>query len=144
MMDLFDVNILVNSSNIDSSDHASCFGWLEATTNGAANFGVADLVLSGFIRIATNRKIFPRPLSTEEAVSVVEGIRSRPNCAVIHPGPRHWGIFIDLCQKVGARSNLVPDAYLAALAIESGCEWVSADRDYARFPGLRWRHPLDG
>jgi hypothetical protein len=58
------------------------------------------------------------------------------------PGERHWGIFRRLCNEVGARGNLVPDAYLAALAIESGSEWVTTDRDYARFPGLRWRHPL--
>ena len=60
----------------------------------------------------------------------------------IAPGPRHWGIFAGLCRTTGVRGNLVPDAYLAALAIESGSEWISTDRDYARFPGLRWRHPL--
>jgi toxin-antitoxin system PIN domain toxin len=142
-MDLFDVNVLVHSSNSESPDHQCCFEWLAATTNGSANFGVADLVLSGFVRIATNRKVFPRPLSTEEALAVVEGIRNRPNCVVIQPGSRHWRLFIDLCKTVGARANLVPDAYFAALAIESGCEWITTDRDYARFPGLRWRHPLD-
>jgi predicted nucleic acid-binding protein len=62
---------------------------------------------------------------------------------LISPGSRHWGIFVDLCRKVGAKGNLIPDAYLAALAIESGSEWITTDRDYARFPGLRWRHPLD-
>jgi hypothetical protein len=61
----------------------------------------------------------------------------------VSPGPRHWGIFADLCRKANARGHLVPDAYLAALAIESGSEWITTDRGYARFPGLRWRHPLD-
>lgn len=59
------------------------------------------------------------------------------------PGERHWEIFTRLCRSARARGNLVPDAYLAALAIESGTEWITTDRDYARFPGLRWRHPLD-
>jgi len=59
------------------------------------------------------------------------------------PGKRHWAIFTRLCRDVEAKGNLVPDAYLAALAIESGCEWVTTDRDFARSSGLRWRHPLD-
>ena len=57
------------------------------------------------------------------------------------PGPRHWEIFARLCRESEARGNLVPDAYLAALAIESGCEWVTTDRDFSRFPGLRWKTP---
>ncbi|MFI5265845.1 MAG: PIN domain-containing protein, partial [Chloroflexota bacterium] len=58
------------------------------------------------------------------------------------PGPRHWDIFTSLCTRAGATGNLVPDAYLAALAIESGSEWITTDRGFARYPGLRWRHPL--
>ncbi len=58
------------------------------------------------------------------------------------PGPRHWEIFVRLCRAVRVKGNLVQDAYLAALAIESGSEWITTDRDYSRFPGLRWRHPL--
>ncbi len=100
-------------------------------------------MLSGFLRIVTNPKAFTAFSTTDEAIKVVEGIRNRSNCLVIQPGMQHWGIFVDLCQRVNARGNLVPDAYLAALAIESGSEWITTDRDYARFPGLRWRHPLD-
>ncbi len=69
-------------------------------------------------------------------------MRESPSFVPIAPGPRHWGIFAGLCRTTGVRGNLVPDAYLAARAIESGSEWISTDRDYARFPGLRWRHPL--
>ena len=142
-MVLFDVNILVHSTNGQSPEHQTCFDWLESTINSAANFAAADLVLSGFVRIATNRKIFPQPLSTDDALGVVERIRNRPNCVLVQPGPQHWNVFAELCRKVGARGNLVPDVYLAALAIESGSEWITTDRDYSRFPGLRWRHPLD-
>jgi hypothetical protein len=62
---------------------------------------------------------------------------------VLSPGPRHWQIFTGLCAETGARGNLIPDAYLAALAIETGSEWITTDGDYRRFPGLRLRHPLD-
>jgi predicted nucleic acid-binding protein len=70
-------------------------------------------------------------------------VREHSQAVVIAPGPRHWGIFLGLCERTKARGNLVADAYLAALAIESGSEWITTDRDYAQFPGLRWRHPLE-
>jgi predicted nucleic acid-binding protein len=70
-------------------------------------------------------------------------IRTRPNVVAIAPGPRHWDIFERLSEAAGAKGNLCADAYLAALAIESGSEWITTDRDFARFNDLRWRHPLD-
>ncbi len=69
-------------------------------------------------------------------------VRDRANCVVVEPGERHWEIFTRLCQDTHAKGNLIADAYLAALALESGSEWITTDRDYARFPGLRWRHPF--
>jgi hypothetical protein len=81
------------------------------------------------------------PLRT--AIAFVEALRSRPNCVVVAPGPRHWGIFTELCRRAGAKGNFIPNTFLAALAIETGCEWVTTDRGFARYPGLRWRHPLD-
>jgi hypothetical protein len=60
---------------------------------------------------------------------------------LIQPGERHWDIFKRICTEADARGNLAPDAWFAALAIESGCEWITLDRDYARFPGLQWRVP---
>jgi len=112
-------------------------------TSGSA-YGMSDLVLSGFLRVITSPRAFDPPMPTERALSAVEALRSRPNCVVIAPGERHWEIFTRLCRETGIKGNLVPDAYLAALAIENGCEWVTTDRDYARFAGLRWRHPLEG
>jgi toxin-antitoxin system PIN domain toxin len=108
-----------------------------------AAFGVADLVLSAVVRVATNPRVFTPPPSMEAVLAYVDGLRSQPNAVVVAPGRRHWSIFTGLCRDVAARGNLVTDAYLAALAIESGSEWITTDRDYARFPGLRWRHPLD-
>jgi hypothetical protein len=80
--------------------------------------------------------------SIDDALAFVERLRSRENCVVVSPGPGHWDIFVDILRATGATGNLVPDAYLAALAIESGSEWITTDRDFGRFPGLRWRHPF--
>jgi uncharacterized protein len=106
-------------------------------------YGMTDLVLSGFLRVVTHPRVFRDPTPLDTALAFVSEVRDHPNCVSISPGERHWGIFTRLCRTAGVRGSLVPDAYLAALAIESGAEWVTADRDYARFPGLRWRHPLD-
>jgi toxin-antitoxin system PIN domain toxin len=100
-------------------------------------------VLSGFLRIVTHPKVFRKPTPLSNAIAFCETIRSQPHATVLSPGPRHWQIFTRLCAEAGARGNLVPDAYLAALAIESGSEWITTDGDYRRFQGLRLRHPLD-
>lgn len=100
-------------------------------------------MLSGFLRIVTHPRVFSPPTPLRAALDFAEALRDQPNCVVLAPGPRHWEIFTGLCLQADARGNLVPDAYLAALAIESGSEWITTDRDYARFPGLRWRHPLE-
>ena len=138
-----DVNVLVYAHRRDAPDHSRYLAWLEAVVNADEAFGVADIVLSGFLRVVTHPRVFDPPTALEEALVFVEALRRRPNCVPIAPGPRHWQLFTTLCQRAGARGNLVPDAYLAALAIESGSEWITTDRGFARFPRLRWRHPLD-
>ena len=105
-------------------------------------YGLSDLVLSGFLRVVTHPRVFRQPSPLEAALAFASEVRDRHNCSPVTAGERHWEIFTRLCRDVGARGNLVADAYLAALAIESGSEWITTDRDYARFPGLRWRHPL--
>ena len=100
-------------------------------------------MLSGFVRIVTNRRIFGIPTPTGEAFVFAETLRTRPNAVVLKPGERHWQIFSRLCIGMDAKANVIADAYHAAHAIESGSEWITTDRDFARFPGLRWRHPLD-
>ncbi len=99
--------------------------------------------MSGFVRVVTHPKVFKRPSNVTEALAFVEQLREQPNCVRVEPGPRHWDLFRRLCVEAGVKGNLVPDAYLAAIAIESGCEWISTDRDFSRFGGLRWRHPLE-
>ena len=143
-MILPDVNVLVHAYRTDAPRHAEYRHWLEAAADSPAPFALSDLVLSGAMRVLTHPRVFKTPTPGAEIVAELQRLRSRPNCVVVSPGSRHWSIFVDLVTQAGARGNLVPDAFLAALAIESGSEWVTTDRDFARFPGLRWRHPLDG
>lgn len=140
-MDLADVNVLVHAHREDAPDHTRCHEWVSRMLASPRAYAVSDLVLSGFIRVVTHPRIFREPSPVESALAFVSEIRDRPNAVPVAPGPRHWSIFLDLVEGAGARGNLIPDAYLAALAIESGCEWVTTDRDFARFDELRWRHP---
>jgi toxin-antitoxin system PIN domain toxin len=138
-----DVNVLIYAHNADDPRHLEYSSWLSAAVNGDRPFGLSSLVASAFLRIATHPKVLANPLDIEQALNVIEPLRSAPAVVPMDPGPRHWDIFAKLCRRVGARGNIVPDAYLAALAIEHDAEWYSADRGFARFPGLRHRHPLD-
>ena len=139
---LVDVNVLVYAFRRDAPDYRRYANWLRELIDSDAAFGLADLVLSGFMRIVTHPAIFAPPSTIERATSFVDQLRRRPQCVSVAPGPRHWGVFTALCRQAGATGNLVPDAYLAAMAIESGCEWISTDRGFARFSGFRWRHPF--
>ena len=141
-MVLPDVNVLVYAHREDAPQHAGYREWVENVINGDESYGLSDLVLSGFVRVATHPKVFARPSTLADALVFTEQMRDRPNCVPIAPGPRHWKIFRTLCAQVGAKGNLVPDAYLAAMAIESGCEWITTDRDFSRFKALRCRHTL--
>jgi len=138
-----DVNVLVYAHRTDIPEHLRYREWLLGIQEAEEPFGISDFVLSGFLRIVTNPRIFRKPTPLSIALSFATELRNALNAVPVGPGPRHWEIFEKLCRDAGARGALVPDAYLAALAIESGCEWVTTDRDFARFPGLRWRHPLD-
>ena len=141
-MILLDVNVLVYAYRADTPNHEVYRQWLEAVINSEQAYGMSDLVLSGFLRIVTHPRIFAPPSSIREAMQFVTAVRQQPNCVNIIPGSRHWQIFQSLCREPGIKGNLVPDAYLAALAIESGSEWITTDGDFARFPNLKWQHPL--
>ena len=141
---LLDVNVLVYAHREDAPNHKAYRRWLEDVVNSEQAYGLSDLVLSGFLRVVTHPRVFNPPSPMDLALEFLEPLRSRANSLQVRPGERHWEIFSRLCREAGARGNLVPDAFLAALAIESGCEWITTDRDYARFYGLKWRHPLAG
>lgn len=142
-MVLIDVNVLLYAFRADSPAHEAYRDWLEALVNSDEPYGAADAVLAAFVRIATHPRIFNPPATLEDALGFAAALRSRPNCLSVAPGPRYCEIFARLCRAAGAKGNLVADAAFAALAVESGSEWVTTDRDYSRFPGLKWRHPLE-
>ncbi|MCO5991776.1 type II toxin-antitoxin system VapC family toxin [Actinoallomurus rhizosphaericola] len=142
-MRLVDVNVLVYAHRPDMADHEQYRGWLFEMMDGPEPFAVSDLVLSGFVRVVTNRRIYKDPTPLTTALAAVSTLRNRSNCVPLVPGPRNWAIFTELCEKTGANGNDVADAYHAALAIEHGCEFITTDKGFSRFPGLRWRHPLN-
>jgi uncharacterized protein len=110
--------------------------------NGREIFCISPQALSSVIRIVTQRRFFPQPSSLIEVVDFASALLSHPHSQIIEPSPSHWNIFTDLCRTANAKGNLVQNAWFAALAIESGCEWITNDRDYARFAGLQWRAPF--
>lgn len=140
-MRLFDVNVLVYAHRADADHHEACREFLDDTIADPASFGLTSLALSGFLRIVTHPRIFKAPTPLADALDFVAALRDQPQAIVIEPGPRHWDLFTSLSAQVAARGNLIPDAYLAAIAIESGSEWVTTDGDFARFPRLRWIDP---
>ena len=142
-MILLDVNVLVYAHRRDAARHEEYRAWLERTLTAAQPYGLSDLVLSGFIRVVTHPRVFRDPTPVAEALAFVDAVRDRSNGVRVEPGPRHWDIFRELCRRAEARGNLVPDAYLAAMAIESGAEWITTDGDFRRFAGLQARHPLE-
>jgi uncharacterized protein len=137
-----DVNVLLYAFRRDSPHHVQYRRWLEALVNAQSAYGIAPQVLASVIRISTHARIYIQPSTLDEAMEFCRTLLTPDTCTIVHPSERHWDIFVDLCRKSGARANLIQDAWFAALAIESGCEWVTTDRDYARFPELRWRAPF--
>lgn len=140
-MILPDVNVLVHAFRSDSPNHMQCRDWLHTVVNGDARYGISPQVLSGVVRVATHPKVFVRPSTLDEVLRFCNILLEQPHCVIVQPGEHHWEIFTRLCTQADARGNLVPDAWFAALAVESGCEWITLDRDYARFPQLQWRVP---
>ena len=126
----------------EAPNHDEYRAWLEQLLAGVTAFAFSELVLSGFVRVVTNPRVFSPPADIDKALAFADAIRTHPAGVPAVPGPRHWDIFAGLCRAGRAKGNLVADANLAALAIESGSEWITTDRDYSRFPGLSWRHPL--
>lgn len=140
---LADVNVLVNAFRQEAADHDRHLAFVEGMINGDSSYAVSDFVVNGFIRIVTNRRIYLHPDLFQRAVAFADSYRNQPHAVLIAGEDRHWEIFTRLCRQIGATGNLVPDAYLAALAIEHGCEFVTCDKDFTRFEGLRCRSPLN-
>lgn len=140
-MILADVNVLVYAHREDLPQYERFAAWLGGEIESGRSFALCDASLTGFLRIVTNGRIFANPTPLDVALRSIEELREQPAASHVAPGARHWGIFSGFCTTVGARGNDIPDAYLAALAIESGSELITADRGFGRFPGLRWSCP---
>ena len=140
-MILPDVNVLIYAFRKEVPQHAICRAWLNAVVLGEERFGISPLALGALVRVTTNRRAYAEPSSFDDAFGFCQDILDQPHCQIVEPRERHWSIFKRLCIETDTRGPTVTDAWYAALAIEWGCEWVTLDRDYARFPGLRWRTP---
>lgn len=139
-MQLPDVNVLIYAHREDASEHERYAAWLQTLTASDEPFALSDVVLSGFLRIVTNPRIFDSPTPMDTALAFCQRLVDWPRASLLTPRGRHWELFTGLCRDI--KGPLVTDAYLAALAIEHGCEFITTDSDFARFSGLRWRHPL--
>lgn len=141
---VLDVNVVVAAHRADHPHHDTVRPWFDATVDGSEDFGVPDLVWGSFLRITTNRRIFAVPTPRAEAFAFVEATVARRRHLAIGPGPRHRALVRRLCDEADAVGDLVPDAVLGAVAVELGATVASLDRDFARFPSVRWVRPGEG
>ena len=137
-----DTNLLVFVYNVDAPQHNSAQQWWDWLINGTERVGAPWVVSTGFIRVISNRRIVPPALAPVEAVDLVGDWFSYPHIEPIDPGPAHMDHFRRFLEVPGSGPNLVPDAHIAAIAMEYDAEVHSADRDFGRFPGVRWHNPL--
>lgn len=143
-MMLVDTNVMVYAHRRDAERHPEYRDWMWAMINGPEPYAVADFAVLGMVRVVTDRRFYREVASTiTDALAFAGEIRNQPHAHVISPGPKFWSIFSNLCRLTDAGGKLIPGAYLAALALEHGCEVVTTDKDFRRFPALRWRHPLN-
>lgn len=141
-MILLDANLLIYAYDSESPFHEKARLWLEESLDGTSPVAFAWLALLAFLRICTSPRPLRHPYSMDEVSDRLTELLEHPNALLLHPADRHWGILQRLLVEGQATGNLVMDAHLAALAIEHGALLCTTDRDFARFPGLRWENPL--
>jgi toxin-antitoxin system PIN domain toxin len=129
-----DVNVCLYAFRPGTSEVATqVAGWVSRHLTGYERLGVSEFVLSSVIRVATHPRIFTTPAAPAEAARFAEALLHAPAVTVVRPGPDHWSVFRELVTTHRLRGNDVPDAYLAALAIEAGASMVTLDRGFRRF-----------
>lgn len=139
---LLDVNILIYAMREDSNRHSEYKHWLEEKLTSPETVGISELTLSALLRITTNHRIFERPSTSTQALDFCRAVLAGPAVIRVRPRERHWSIFERLVEQGSVRGNAIPDAYLAALALETNATWVTRDRGFCQFPGLRLLDPL--
>jgi hypothetical protein len=138
---LLDVNIVLAAHRDDHPHHTAVRAWFDHLVTGTDPFAVPIGVWASFLRLATNRRIFTVPTPLPEAFTFLDAVRAQPNHVQLAPGRRHLEILREVCEQTDATGDLIPDAVLAALAVEHDAEVITLDRDFARFPMARHRHP---
>ncbi|MBW2442558.1 MAG: type II toxin-antitoxin system VapC family toxin [Deltaproteobacteria bacterium] len=141
-MILVDANILLYAEDSLSSFHQKAREWWDGQLSGTGPVCLCWTVLSAFIRIGTNPRVFESPLSIEQSLDRIQSWIDQPCTRIIRPTERHWTIFQQVLKDGQAVANLVTDAHIAALALEHGCTVASTDADFARFSKLKWINPL--
>lgn len=141
-MMLLDANLLLYAEDSLSPHHDVARDWLDEQLSGVEPVCLCWATLTAFLRITTNQRIMQRPLTLTEAGAKVNGWLSQSCVRLVQPTPLHWEILQKLMDEAGVTGNLVPDAHLAALAMEHACTLCSADGDFSRFASIRWHNPL--
>lgn len=141
---LLDVNVVIAAHRSDHPQHQAMSRWLDAMIAGRETFGVPNVVWASFLRIVTNRRAFPEPSALEQAFAYIEAFRDHPSHRSLEPGPLHMLLLRRVCENADARGELVPDAVLAAIALEHGSAVASLDRDFARFACIKHVTPGAG
>ena len=141
---LVDANLLLYAANHAAPEHERARSWLDAQLNGTARVGLPWPSLLAFVRLAANPLVVRHPVTPGDAWRQVEAWLSCGPAWIPLPGSEHPQRVGVLLTAPWMTSRLVPDAHLAALAMEHGLILCSTDGDFAKFPGLRWRNPLAG
>lgn len=141
-MIIVDANLLIYAVDSDSPQHPSALTWLEHVLSNAVQVALPWAVIVTFVRVTTRPGIMRQPQTHSQALGLIDEWLAQPYVTTLAPGDDHWPIFRNLLRTVGTAGNLVPDAHLAALAIEHGCSIYSADNDFRRFPGVEYVNPL--
>jgi toxin-antitoxin system PIN domain toxin len=137
-----DANLLIYSYDLDSAHHKKSLSWLEELLSGVEAVGLPWQSVSAFLRVITNRRLPGTRVTLEQAVQVVDEWLQQPNVQVLVPADQHWSVLRQMILEGRASGPLVSDAEIAAITIEQGAVLHTTDRDFARFPGLRWKNPL--
>ncbi len=140
-----DVNVLVYAYRGEFDEHETFRNWLDSALDGAEPLGLVDAVLTGFLRVVTNRRIFVDPAPTTAALSFIEAVRTAPPARQLRATEAAWRQFAQFAARDSLiAGNLVPDAWIAALAVSAGARVATADAGFARFEGLAWFNPAHG
>jgi len=139
---VLDANLLLYAYDGTSPHHDAALSWLKKAFSGPELIGLPWQVVWAFLRLSTNSRIFASPLLSEEAVAIVQQWMDLKQVRLLAPGERHWSLLRQMLLEGNVRGPLATDAEIAALTIEYGGVLHTTDRDFARFPGLRWANPL--